>query len=344
MQTIRASRSVFGCLRASGRLPMRREFRGPNKDGLPAACRTRCSADHNRGRNGRKAWDGRGPPRVALGDPGSGTEGRLTAAPVGGFSAQPLLAGPAWSVNAGFPYPEPQFIRSGGMSAPGVGDRLAGRRATSGSPSWRHGQPIEGESKESRRFPNTVPRRSHSRRADPAGAPISEPGVVGNFGAKGDGGSGIALCVPPASYCARGRAPRSCGITSWQSSSCARAGGRKLDRFVTVGGRSSCARAGGRLYSVRFDGGAEVFKGLFSRTRPSTLFEDMAINVREISGSDPGAVPGGSTKLPAQWGHTGPKQDRRTCKGVAFARWDSAVTGSKRTIANDNRAPVALAA
>ena len=40
----------------------------------------------------------------------------------------------------------------------------------------------------------------------------------------------------------------------------------------------------------------------------------------------------------------GPKQDRRTCKGVLFARWDSAVTGSKNTIANDNRVPIAIAA
>ena len=31
-------------------------------------------------------------------------------------------------------------------------------------------------------------------------------------------------------------------------------------------------------------------------------------------------------------------------KVLPFARWDSAVTGSKRTIANDNRAPVAIAA
>jgi hypothetical protein len=32
----------------------------------------------------------------------------------------------------------------------------------------------------------------------------------------------------------------------------------------------------------------------------------------------------------------GPKQDRRTCKGVAFARQDATVTGSKCIVANDN--------
>ena len=43
----------------------------------------------------------------------------------------------------------------------------------------------------------------------------------------------------------------------------------------------------------------------------------MVINARVISGSDPGAVPGGSTRHP-RWGRTGPKQDRRTCKGDRF--------------------------
>ena len=47
--------------------------------------------------------------------------------------------------------------------------------------------------------------------------------------------------------------------------------------------------------------------------RPGT----MAIKARGISGSDPGAVPGGSTKT-FRWRFTGPKQDRRTCKGVSF--------------------------
>jgi len=41
----------------------------------------------------------------------------------------------------------------------------------------------------------------------------------------------------------------------------------------------------------------------------------------------------------------GPKQDRRTCKDVAFARQDATVIGSKRTDANLDHAPVrALAA
>ncbi len=43
----------------------------------------------------------------------------------------------------------------------------------------------------------------------------------------------------------------------------------------------------------------------------------MDINALAISGSDPGAVPGGSTKY-LRWGILGPKQDRRTSKGVSF--------------------------
>ena len=41
----------------------------------------------------------------------------------------------------------------------------------------------------------------------------------------------------------------------------------------------------------------------------------MDINALVISGSDPGAVPGGSTKI-LRLGIMGPKQDRRTSKGV----------------------------
>jgi len=44
----------------------------------------------------------------------------------------------------------------------------------------------------------------------------------------------------------------------------------------------------------------------------------MGINALGISGSDPGAVPGGSTNI-LHLGIMGPKQDRRTCKGVSFA-------------------------
>jgi len=43
----------------------------------------------------------------------------------------------------------------------------------------------------------------------------------------------------------------------------------------------------------------------------------MDINALVISGSDPGAVPGGSTKI-LHLGIMGPKQDRRTSKGVSF--------------------------
>ncbi len=43
----------------------------------------------------------------------------------------------------------------------------------------------------------------------------------------------------------------------------------------------------------------------------------MDINALVISGSDPGAVPGGSTKI-LRLGIMGPKQDRRTSKGDCF--------------------------
>ena len=42
---------------------------------------------------------------------------------------------------------------------------------------------------------------------------------------------------------------------------------------------------------------------------------------RAIGAADPGAVPGGSTTFPAQAGQmTGPNQDRRVLKSVAFVR------------------------
>ena len=69
----------------------------------------------------------------------------------------------------------------------------------------------------------------------------------------------------------------------------------------------------------------------------------MDINALVISGSDPGAVPGGSTNI-LHLGIMGPKQDRRTSKGVALSRLSATVIGETSTIANDNRAPVALAA
>ena len=69
----------------------------------------------------------------------------------------------------------------------------------------------------------------------------------------------------------------------------------------------------------------------------------MMINAHVISGSDPGAVPGGSTKI-LHLGIMGPKQDRRTSKGVALFRLSATVIGENCTIANDNRAPVAMAA
>ena len=70
----------------------------------------------------------------------------------------------------------------------------------------------------------------------------------------------------------------------------------------------------------------------------------MAINAHVISGSYPGAVPGGSTRPPSlgeKWGRN--RIDGRV-KVLAFTRQDATVTGSKRIVANDNHAPVAVAA
>ena len=65
----------------------------------------------------------------------------------------------------------------------------------------------------------------------------------------------------------------------------------------------------------------------------------MMINAHGITGSDPGAVPGGSTIF--LWGRN--RIDERV-KVLAFIRWGTAVIGPNCTIANDNRAPYALAA
>ncbi len=70
----------------------------------------------------------------------------------------------------------------------------------------------------------------------------------------------------------------------------------------------------------------------------------MAINAPAIDGSDPGAVPGGSTKLPTLR-DMGPKQDRRTFKEASFRSVRYHRYRSMITVANDNRAPAfALAA
>jgi hypothetical protein len=68
----------------------------------------------------------------------------------------------------------------------------------------------------------------------------------------------------------------------------------------------------------------------------------MAINAPVINGSDPGAVPGGSTK--SRIAGMGPKQDRRTFKEASFRSVRYHRYRSKITVANNNRAPVALAA
>ena len=70
----------------------------------------------------------------------------------------------------------------------------------------------------------------------------------------------------------------------------------------------------------------------------------MAINAHVINGSDPGAVPGGSTKHPFIGGQWGRNRIDGRLKVLAFARLGATVIGPKCTVANDNRAPVALAA
>ena len=70
----------------------------------------------------------------------------------------------------------------------------------------------------------------------------------------------------------------------------------------------------------------------------------MAINAHVISGSDPGAVPGGSTRISFVGGMRGRNRIDERVKVFAFARCGTAVIGPQSTVANDNRAPVALAA
>ena len=65
----------------------------------------------------------------------------------------------------------------------------------------------------------------------------------------------------------------------------------------------------------------------------------MVINAHVINGSDPGAVPGGSTKT-----LRGRNRIDGRLKGLALFRREATVIGAKCTIANDNRAPVAMAA
>ncbi len=70
----------------------------------------------------------------------------------------------------------------------------------------------------------------------------------------------------------------------------------------------------------------------------------MAINAHVINGSDPGAVPGGSTRSPDIGGKRGRNRIDGRLKVLAFARLGATVIGPKSTVANDNRAPVAVAA
>ena len=68
------------------------------------------------------------------------------------------------------------------------------------------------------------------------------------------------------------------------------------------------------------------------------------INALVISGSDPGAVPGGSTKPSLIWGLWGRNRIDERLKGLALFRLSATVIGETCTIANDNRDPVVVAA
>ena len=68
------------------------------------------------------------------------------------------------------------------------------------------------------------------------------------------------------------------------------------------------------------------------------------INAHVISGSDPGAVPGDSTKQPVFAGIWGRNRIDGRLKMLAFIRHDATVIGSFKLVANDNNAPVAVAA
>ena len=66
----------------------------------------------------------------------------------------------------------------------------------------------------------------------------------------------------------------------------------------------------------------------------------MVINAHVINGSDPGAVPGGSTKEILG----GRNRIDGRLKMFAFTRRDATVIGTNCIIANDDYAPVAVAA
>ncbi len=66
----------------------------------------------------------------------------------------------------------------------------------------------------------------------------------------------------------------------------------------------------------------------------------MVINAHGINGSDPGAVPGGSTTSKLR----GRNRIDGRLKMLAFTRRDATVIGTNCIIANDDYAPVAVAA
>ena len=71
----------------------------------------------------------------------------------------------------------------------------------------------------------------------------------------------------------------------------------------------------------------------------------MDVDGTDAAIQDPGAVPGGSTTSVRQCALLlGPKQDRLVVKSILASRLSATVIGENSTIANDNRAPVAVAA
>ena len=70
----------------------------------------------------------------------------------------------------------------------------------------------------------------------------------------------------------------------------------------------------------------------------------MDINALVINGSDPGAVPGVSTKIPSFEGSWGRNRIDGRLKGLALSRLEATVIGALKLVANDNKAPMAMAA
>ena len=113
---------------------------------------------------------------------------------------------------------------------------------------------------------------------------------------------------------------------------------RGIPRIGSKGTRKRALRIRcNRLFHMLEIGGATVY--IFNVSS-----ETMDINAHVISGSDPGAVPGGSTKTLRLRDMRGRNRIDGRLKVLALSRRGTTVIGPQSIIANDNHAPVALAA